>query len=109
MKKDSSKIKVLQFNQKVSESKDYTNTYQKAYYELFSKSEKQEHIVFKISKDIGGVFNLFSLPKDMAVELIGIGTLNALRDDLVFKTHYFEKLAETLEYLQYADDRRRKA
>jgi hypothetical protein len=109
MKKDSGKIKVLQFNPKVSESKDYTNTYQKAYYELFSKSEKQEYIIFKISKDIGGVFNLFCLPKDMAVELIGIGTLNVLQNDLVFKRHYAEKLAETLEYLQYAEDRRRKA
>lgn len=109
MKKESGKLKVLQFRPQVSESKNYANTYQKAYYELFSKSEKQEYIIFKISKDIGGVFNLFSLPKDMAVELIGIGTLNILKDDLVFKTHYFEKLAETLEYLQYADDRRRKA
>lgn len=79
-------------------------TYQickRAYYELFKKESNQIEILQEISKDIS-IFELISLPRDLMIALIGIGTLKSLDKDntLTFRSVYTEILLKALEYIK---------
>lgn len=92
--------RVLQFNPQASGNKAYPNTAHKVFYGTFRKSNEQERITIKIASDLGGMFNLFSLSKDMIIELLGIGTLATLSNDVFAKRCYARKLVEALEFLE---------
>ena len=97
-------LKVLKFAPKENKAdKKYKNVYQKAYFELFQNTSKQDLVINEISKDVGGLFNMINLPKGMMIELIGAGTMKVLYKDLVFKKKYAEMLTGILDYLEYTE------
>lgn len=102
-KQQSTNITVVEFPQAEQENPKYKNPQQRAYYELFRETKYQEQITQKVSRDIGGIFQLLALPQDLETELIGIGTLSFFQTDRRFKRNYAEKLAEALDYLDAAD------
>lgn len=99
-------ITVLPFEQPKAKPEKYANPHQRAYYEIFRETKYQEQITQKVSRDIGGIFQLLALPQDLEIELIGIGTLSFFQKDRIYKRHYAEKLAEALDYLDAADQSR---